>query len=67
MIEWQYFFGGVNQRYYYAVIDGQRVENYSHNGKNLYSVGNMDEAIKKYTSEDELLAALKPNPIISPL
>lgn len=59
MIEWQYFFGGGNQRYYYAVIEGQRVEKYSHKGKNLYSIGNIDKAKEKYNSEDELLTAIK--------
>lgn len=61
-IEWQYFFGGgtiPNQQHYYkAEINGQRVEKYTFKGGVEFSIGNMDEAKKKFKTESELLLSL---------
>ena len=60
-IEWNYFFGGSGgrtfDRYYKAEINGKRVEKHASNRGVKYAIGNIDEAKKKYKSEDELLNA----------
>lgn len=61
-IEWKYFFGGSGgknfDRYYFAIIDGVRIERHDSNKGRRYSIGNMDEAKQTYESEDKLLDAL---------
>lgn len=60
-IEWEFFFGfrskGAYNRYEKAEINGKRVEKYSFRGGVKYSIGNMDEAKKKYKTEIELYEA----------
>jgi hypothetical protein len=62
-INWKYFFGGSCgksfDRYYYAEINGQRVEKHGSNRGVEYAVGNIDEAKKKYKTEEQLLNSLK--------
>jgi hypothetical protein len=57
-IDWQYFFGGSSgrtfDRYYKAEINGKRVEKHASNRGVKYSIGNIDEAKKKYKTEQEL-------------
>lgn len=68
-IDWQYFFGGGTishqQHYYKAEINGQRVEKHTFKGGVEFSIGNMDEAKKKFKTETELLAALGVGPAIA--
>lgn len=63
-IEWKYFFGGHSgrtfDRYYYAEINGVRVEKHGSNKGVKFSIGNMDKAKVKYKTEQELLAAMAP-------
>ena len=60
-IDWKYFFGGSSGRtfdiYYEAKINGNRVEKHASNRGVKYSIGNIDEAKKKYKTETELLEA----------
>jgi hypothetical protein len=64
MIKWQYFFGGQHRsgfdRYYFAIIDGVRVEKHSTRSLTRYSIGNMDKAKETFETEEELLNHLKP-------
>jgi len=64
VIDWQYFFGGgtmpYQEHYYKATVHGLRVEKHTFRGGVEYSVGNMDEAKKKYKTEKELLDAITP-------
>lgn len=57
-MEWQYFFGssgrGTFSRYYKSFIGGVRVEKCATNKGTLYSVGNYDEARKKFNTEEDL-------------
>jgi hypothetical protein len=61
-IDWKYFFGGGGSktfdRYYKAEINGVRVERHDSNRGREYSIGNMDEAKKKYKNEKDLLKAI---------
>jgi len=58
---WKYFFGGCGgetyERYYKAEINGKRVEKCASNRGVKYSIGNIDEAKKKYKTEKELSEA----------
>ena len=60
-IDWQYFFVGSSgrcyDRYYKAEINGKRVEKHASNRGVKYSIGNIDEAKKKYKTETELSEA----------
>ena len=60
-IDWKYFFGGSSgrtfDRYYKAEINGKRVETHASNRGVKYSIGNIDEAKKKYKTETELSEA----------
>ena len=60
-IEWQYFFGGSSgrtfDRYYKSEINGKRVEKHASNKGVKYSIGNIDEAKKKYKTVEELYQA----------
>ena len=60
-IQWQYFFGGGGgntfDRYYKAEINGKRVEKHASNKGVKYAIGNIDEAKKKYNTEEELIKA----------
>jgi hypothetical protein len=60
-IDWKYFFGGSSgrtfDRYYKAEINGKRVEKHASNRGVKYSIGNIDEAKKKYKTETELSEA----------
>lgn len=60
-IDWKYFFGGSGGRtfdhYYKAEINGKRVEKHESNRGIKYSIGNIDEAKKKYKTEKELSEA----------
>lgn len=60
-IDWKYFFGGSSgrcfDRYYKAEINGKRVEKHASNRGVKYSIGNIDEAKKKYKTELELSEA----------
>ena len=60
-IDWKYFFGGSGgrtfDRYYKAEINGKRVEKHASNRGVKYSIGNIDEAKKKYKTEKELSEA----------
>ena len=59
-IVWKYFFGGSSNngrrydRYYKAEINGKLVEKHASNRGVKYSIGNIDEAKKKYKTEKEL-------------
>jgi len=59
-MEWHYFFGssgcGTFGRYYKSFIGGVRVEKCATNKGTTYSVGNHDEARKKFKTEEELIA-----------
>jgi hypothetical protein len=57
VIKWTYFFGGSSCRYYKSEINGNRVEKYTTRLGNRFSIGNIDEAKKKYKTQDELLEA----------
>ncbi len=61
-INWKYFFGGSGgntfDRYYYDIINGVRVERHASNRRVRYSIGNMDHAKVKYSTEKELIEAL---------
>lgn len=61
-IEWKYFFGGhcgkSFDRYYYAEINGVRIERHRSNRGTRYAIGNIDKAKKKYKTEDHLLNAV---------
>jgi hypothetical protein len=65
--DWNYFFGGSSKggknfdRYYFAEINGVRVEMHSSNRGTVYAVGNIDKAAKKYKTETELLNSLNTN------
>lgn len=60
-IEWKYFFGysvrGKATRYYKAEVNGLRVERCCRPTKTVYSVGNMDNAVETYKTEELLIAA----------
>ena len=60
-IEWKYLFGGRRgrtfDRYYKAEINGKLVEKHASNRGVKYSIGNIDEAKKKYKTEKELSEA----------
>lgn len=60
-IYWEYFFGGSSgrtfDRYYKSEINGKRVEKHASNRGVKYSIGNIDEAKKKYKTETELSEA----------
>lgn len=60
-IDWKYFFGGTSgrtfDRYYKAEINGKRVEKHASNRGVKYAIGNIDEAKKKYKTENELSEA----------
>jgi hypothetical protein len=60
-IDWKYFFGGSNgrtfDRYYESEINGKRVEKHASNRAVKYSIGNIDEAKKKYKTEQDLINA----------
>lgn len=61
-IEWKYFFGGSSgftfDRYYYAEINGQRVERHASNLRVEYAIGNINKAKKKYKTEQQLITAI---------
>lgn len=62
VIEWKYFFGGSCgknfDRYYYAFIDGIRVEKHSNRKGSTYSIGNIDNSKNRFTTENELIKFL---------
>lgn len=63
-INWQYFCGGSSvsftfDRYYFAIINGIRVERHRHNDGTQYSIGNIDKAKELYNTEEELLKAIE--------
>ncbi len=64
-IKWNYFFGSTNGncfiRYYSAKINGIVCEKCGTNNSTRYSIGNFDEAKKKYKTENELIEAIKIN------
>ena len=57
----KYFFGGISgltfDRYYKVEINGKRVEKHASNRGVKYAIGNIDEAKKKYKTENELFEA----------
>ena len=68
-IKWKYFCGWSGgagslgmprtwDRYYFANINGVRVEKRNSTGRVTYCIGNMDKAKVKFKTEQELLAAL---------
>jgi len=58
-MEWKYFFGTPGYRYYHSEINGVRVEKLSTKQGNYYSVGNIDNAKKRYKTEEELIKEVK--------
>jgi hypothetical protein len=58
-IDWKYFFGGSSgntfDRYYKAEINGKQVEKHPNNRGSKFAVGNIDEAKKKFKTEQELI------------
>lgn len=62
-IKWEYFFGGTSgstsTRFYFATINGLRVEKrWNSPGSLSYSIGNYDKAKKKFRTEAQLLKAI---------
>jgi hypothetical protein len=62
-VNWKYFFGGSGSghtfdRYYTQELNGVRVEKHVSNKGVKYSIGNIDEAKKKFNTEDELIKHL---------
>lgn len=60
-LSWQNFFGGGmgrnSVRYYKTEINGKRCEMRENYAGKKFSIGNFDEAKKKYNSEEELIKA----------
>jgi len=58
-LQWKYFFGGCSgnkfDRYYKAEINGKQVEKHASNKGTKFAIGNIDEAKKKYKTEQELI------------
>lgn len=63
MIKWKYFFGGgiIGQQhhFYKSEINGVRVEKRVSPRGTVYSIGNIDEAKKRFKTESDLLQDLK--------